>query len=273
MANPIVTSLGRVQPLFKGEYAYNNRYNRLDNVFYEGSTYISLVDNNTRHYPTDTDYWQLVASRGQPGAQGITGSFGTPVASASILEAGSSPTVEVTASGPDEGKIFNFQFGIPAGPYGFDDVEAEAESVASDQPVAVEAELNTVEGRRVLNFQFSIPAADGQGAQSVDGITVGLNNDVNLSAVRYVNQNLSDAQKQVVRNNINALMDPSNKEYGSVLYYGGSESSPTWATKVIQEAPNGGNYGAILSKNSNADYDFIWIEPISLEDIDAIVNT
>lgn len=272
MANPIVTSLGRVQPLFKGEYVYTNRYSRLDNVFYEGNTYISLVDNNTRHYPTDNNYWQLVASRGERGLQGLTGSFGEPSATASILEPGSAPTVSVTASGPDEGKIFAFQFGIPAGPYGFDDVDGSATNIGSNEQPIVDVNIETVSGRRVLNFDFGIPMADGQGAQSVDGITVGLNNNVDLSAVRYVSQNLSEAQKQIVRTNINALADPSSKEYGSVLYFGGDESNPSWRTKIIQEIPSGGSSGSLLAKNSNLDYDFIWIEPISVEDINSIVN-
>lgn len=273
MANPIVTSLGRVQPLFRGEYVYSNRYNRLDNVYYEGSTYISLVDNNTRHYPTDPNFWQIVARKGEQGIQGQTGSFGQPTASASILAAGADPTVSISATGPDEGKIFSFQFGIPAGPYGFDDITASATSISSKLSATVDANLDIVQDRRILNFEFGIPSADGQGVQSVDGIIAELNNNVNLSAVRYVNQNLSNMQKQIACNNINALIDPPNKEYDSFLYYGGNINSPSWITKKIQEVPSGGNIGALLGKNSNLDYDFIWIEPISFQDIDDIINS
>lgn len=49
---------------------------------------------------------------GEPGA---AAGFGTPTATASALEPGTQPTVEVQASGPDTEKIFAFTFGIPKG--------------------------------------------------------------------------------------------------------------------------------------------------------------
>lgn len=45
---------------------------------------------------------------GPTGATGLPGGFGTPVAS--IAEDGGSPSVLVTASGPNDAKVFNFQF-------------------------------------------------------------------------------------------------------------------------------------------------------------------
>ena len=54
---------------------------------------------------------------GPQGIQGETGAaagFGTPTATITILPAGSTPTVTVTATGPDTAKVFNFDFGIPA---------------------------------------------------------------------------------------------------------------------------------------------------------------
>lgn len=47
------------------------------------------------------------------GAPGAAAGFGTPTAEAVILPAGSAPTVEVEASGPDTAKIFAFRFGLP----------------------------------------------------------------------------------------------------------------------------------------------------------------
>ena len=58
--------------------------------------------------------------QGEQGIQGIQGEtgeaagFGTPTATITILPAGSTPTVTVTATGPDTAKVFNFDFGIPA---------------------------------------------------------------------------------------------------------------------------------------------------------------
>ena len=233
MANEVITSLGRVQPIYRGDYIHGDRYDMLDNVFYEGSTYVSLVDNNINHYPTDSNYWQLVASKGLKGDRGSTGSFGAPIASAHSLESGANPTVEINASGPDEGKIFNFNFGIPAGPYGFDDINGTATSLPAGEQVVVNAELDTSGGERVLNFNFGIPAANGQGAQSVDGIAADSNNNVNLSAVRYIAQNLSNLQKQIVCNNIDAIKTPSTLTSGSFLRYGGTIDNPTWVVDPI----------------------------------------
>lgn len=55
---------------------------------------------------------------GPTGPQGPTGAaagFGTPIASATGLPVGSTPTASVTASGSDTSKVFAFSFGIPAG--------------------------------------------------------------------------------------------------------------------------------------------------------------
>ena len=60
-------------------------------------------------------------AKGDTGAQGPTGDaagFGTPIASATPLAAGSAPTVRITPSGPNTAKIFNFTFGIPRGATG-----------------------------------------------------------------------------------------------------------------------------------------------------------
>ena len=54
--------------------------------------------------------------QGEQGIQGETGEaagFGTPIATVTTLPAGSTPTVAVTATGPDTAKVFIFDFGIP----------------------------------------------------------------------------------------------------------------------------------------------------------------
>lgn len=55
---------------------------------------------------------------GETGQNGAAGGFGTPTASASALPSGSTPTVSVSASGPDTAKVFDFSFGIPKGDTG-----------------------------------------------------------------------------------------------------------------------------------------------------------
>ena len=61
-----------------------------------------------------------IGPQGEQGIQGIQGEtgaaagFGTPTATITILPAGATPPVTVTATGPDTAKVFNFDFGIPA---------------------------------------------------------------------------------------------------------------------------------------------------------------
>lgn len=54
------------------------------------------------------------------GATGTAAGFGTPTAQATVLSAGSTPTVSVQTSGADASKIFAFTFGIPKGDTGAD---------------------------------------------------------------------------------------------------------------------------------------------------------
>lgn len=72
-----------------------------------------------------------MGAQGATGATGATGAaagFGTPTATATALSAGSTPTVSVTASGPDTAKVFSFEFGIPAATTTFDALYANGNS-------------------------------------------------------------------------------------------------------------------------------------------------
>ena len=69
-----------------------------------------LWDEDSKSY-VDTD----IDAEGQPGTPA---GFGTPTAQATSLEPDAEPTVQVSASGPNEEKIFSFIFGIPKGKKG-----------------------------------------------------------------------------------------------------------------------------------------------------------
>ena len=205
MSIPITTAIGRVQPRYCGEYNSSLNYEKLDNVLYDGCTYVALKNVPAGQVPgsASSSYWQLIASKGD------TGGFGTPKASASVLATGQTPTVKITPSGPDTAKIFNFEFGIPAGPtgpIGFHTISAGA----SVLPVGANPTVNTTRtedsGNINIDFQFGIPAAEGQGAVSVDNITLDQNRNVNLTAVRAIqNQILTEDQKGYARDNIGAV--------------------------------------------------------------------
>ena len=102
--------------------------------------------------------WELIAGKGGTGPQGPSGSFGNPIATASALSADAPPSVSVSASGPDTAKVFTFNFGIPAGPLGFDvnDIHAAATSNAGAATASAAIDSN---GK--LSFNFNIPPAEG----------------------------------------------------------------------------------------------------------------
>lgn len=205
MSTPITTAIGRVQPRYCGEYDSSKSYEKLDNVLYNGCTYVALKDAPAGQVPgsASSSYWQLIAEKGN------TGGFGTPTASASALAAGQTPTVTITPSGPDTAKIFNFKFGIPAGPtgpIGFDTISAGASALPVGASPTVNATRTETGGNINLDFQFGIPAAEGQGAISVDDVGLDQNRNINLTAVRAIqSQVLTEIQKGYARDNIGAV--------------------------------------------------------------------
>lgn len=312
MANPVATAIGRVQPIFKGTWDSTLSYTKLDNVLYNGSTYIAIQNAPAGANPgtEGSPYWRMIASKGDS-IKGDTGSFGTPTATAHDLVYGQEPTVEVTASGPDTAKIFSFNFGLPAGPTAFDtdNIEASAVTLQAGSQPTVTAEINN----NILNFEFGIPSASGSGAQSIDGITPALDpvtqlQNVTLNAIRAVqNQNLSPLQQQYARENINAqvagdyqpagdyIVDPSAST-GQFLRFSNEGEwvgatinlVPTGAASDVnkylrktasgmvwadvQSLPSGGAEGAPLVKRSVDDYDATWGSFISEAEIDAIID-
>lgn len=298
------TSIGRVQPLYKGAYDPSATYFKLDNVYYEGSTYIckSNIPISGVTPAVESNYWQIVAQKGDQGIQGITGSFGPPEGTVTILPSGSEPNITITSRGPDTAKIFNFDFDLPAGPVGYDEVAASAESLPAGSSPTASANLVTEDDTTTLTFAFGIPSADGSGVQAVDNKrptvdpSTGFQN-VELYAVSYDTQNLTDGQKWQARRNINAIKEPSNTSAGQFLrfsndgewvgetinlvptgavsdvgrYLRKTASGMIWAD--IQSLPAGGIEGAPLIKNSVDNYDVTWGSFISNSEIDEIFNT
>ena len=66
-----------VVEIWKGEYVNETAYVINDAVSYTGSSYICIAD-TTGHLPTDTEYWTLLAAKGDPGDKGDKGDPGDP---------------------------------------------------------------------------------------------------------------------------------------------------------------------------------------------------
>lgn len=70
--------------------------------------------------------------KGKDGAPGVAAGFGEPTASATVLAAGESPTVRVTATGGNTDKVFEFEFGIPKGADGKNGVDGKTGPAGED---------------------------------------------------------------------------------------------------------------------------------------------
>jgi hypothetical protein len=68
-------NLGRVVPIYKGEWSNSIAYTKLDVVTSGGNSYIAITP-STNIAVTDTSKWRLLASKGDTGPKGDTGSKG-----------------------------------------------------------------------------------------------------------------------------------------------------------------------------------------------------
>lgn len=271
VSNPI----GRVQPLFKGAWNDVTDYVKLDIVTRNGNSYICVRDNTNQEPPAtlpSTSFWQTLVTKGEKGNTGDAAGFGQPSATATLLSIGG-PTVGVTATGSAQAKIFNFDFGIPAGlPAGFSsemNVSATTLSASEAAWASVSVDPSSPDTAKKFTFNFGIPrgyAGDGA-VSSVDGIGVEDSaGNVQLSAVRYAAQTLTTTQRKQARENISALAAPTSPSTGQVLQYNGSEQG--WTAAWVKGMPPGGALGAVLQKSSSTDYDVGWVSLITTADID-----
>lgn len=65
------TNLGRVSIISRGKYSSATKYERLDIVSYQGSSYIAKQD-CTGVVPTNTAYWDLIAEKGETGKTDVS---------------------------------------------------------------------------------------------------------------------------------------------------------------------------------------------------------
>ena len=67
--------LGKVMMIAKGNYSDAEQYEKLDFVMYNGWSYVAK-QSTIGNVPTNEDYWQLLAGKGDTGPQGIQGEKG-----------------------------------------------------------------------------------------------------------------------------------------------------------------------------------------------------
>ena len=244
------TSLGRVQPLFKGAYSSSITYEKLDNVLYNGSTYICKKTSLDIIPAESTEYWQLVAEKGE------TGNISTVVATA---ESSDTAYANVEITGDVGNRNLSFSFGLPAGPTGnpaaIASMTAAAFNTSADDPYV---EVQFAGGTQATaDFSFYFPAA-ANAVKKVDNVgPVGGN--VALNAVRFVEKDWTGVEpsdkvalQSIARNNIDAqkagnyVLTPSGDIQTNTFLKFDNEGNTEYAT--INEVPTGGQVRQVLKR-------------------------
>ena len=68
--------LGRVRPVYQGEYDETKTYSFMDRVFYNSNVYEAITDTPAGIVPTNTSYWWKIQEKGLKGEKGETGNQG-----------------------------------------------------------------------------------------------------------------------------------------------------------------------------------------------------
>lgn len=279
------TSLGRVQPKYVGEWSSITTYNKLDNVLYEGSSYVSKVNTNVGHEPpigaSSNDYWIKIASKGDTGntgeqgprgAQGVQGEAGT-ITIVNVETLGPNDSAYVINSGtPQAASLY---FGIPKGAPGTGAVS----QVDNLFPESGDVRLTAVQFGRVQDAEF-FKSNFGIPSEAVASVML-----------EYQARARANIRAQVA-GNYPVLPTATIPTNGQALIY-----NEGWTTRTINEVPagsdgdvmkflrkvsngimwdkvyaipSGGNEGEPLVKTSNNNYEYGWGSFISPSDIDAL---
>ena len=108
------TVLGKVTCVPRGDYSASATYEVLDIAGYQGGSYMALKTVTGIAPSNDGVNWMQLSGPGLPGEQGEQGEPGAAAgfgqATATVDESTGTPSVDVTTSGPDTAKVFNFAF-------------------------------------------------------------------------------------------------------------------------------------------------------------------
>lgn len=164
MAN---TVLGKVSCVPRGDYSASATYEVLDIAGYQGGSYMALKTVTGVTPSNDGVNWMQLSGPGLPGEQGEQGEPGEAAgfgqATATVDESTGTPSVDVTTSGPDTAKVFNFAFSGLKGETGAKGDTGDKGDTGATGPQGVsvtDAEINE-SGRLIITLSAGEPIDAG----------------------------------------------------------------------------------------------------------------
>lgn len=161
------TVLGKVSCVPRGDYSASATYTVLDIAGYQGGSYMALKTVTGVTPSNDGINWMQLSGPGLPGEQGEQGEPGAAAgfgqATATVNETTGTPSVDVTMSGPDTAKVFNFAFSGLKGETGAKGDTGDKGDTGATGPQGVsvtDAEINE-SGRLIITLSAGEPIDAG----------------------------------------------------------------------------------------------------------------
>ena len=161
------TVLGKVTCVPRGDYSASATYTVLDIAGYQGGSYMALKTVTGVTPSNDGINWMQLSGPGLPGEQGEQGEPGEAAgfgqATATVDETTGTPSVDVTTSGPDTAKVFNFAFSGLKGETGAKGDKGDKGDTGATGPQGVsviDAEINEA-GHLVITLSAGEPIDAG----------------------------------------------------------------------------------------------------------------